>query len=138
MRIKFVLLFIIISFTIFNCNNENNSPYYILVEGNWQGTINGDTLFITFIEGMFENFPTVSGAAHITNDSQTVAYQIMNGTHNQVETVWFALYEIPVEGKEDYEFVGNIVGSTIEGTFSQFDSISTVIRTGFWEVGRVP
>ncbi len=109
-----------------------------LVEGNWHGTLDSNRIEITFIEGEFEGDPTLSGSAHLINNTQLIEYQVMNGTTNRTDHVWFSLYRVPVITKEDYHLSGVVTGAAIQGTFEQVDQNGHIIKSGIWQANRTP
>jgi hypothetical protein len=122
------------------CQNENTvePTAYVLVQGTWQGTLDSNPFDITFIEGEFEGGPTLAGSAHLIDQTQTVFYLVMNGTHNRRDTVWFSLYEVPVVSKEDYHLKGAVSGGTISGTYEELSQNGIILKIGTWQVKRFP
>ena len=123
-------------FLISSCE-EPQDTIYDLVEGSWRGTIGEKSLLITFIEGRFEGGATLTGSCAITTDSSYADYLIMNGTHDKVDRIIFALYLIPVEGTEAYEMDGIVNGRVLEGTYAMKSGIET-IESGTWQAERLP
>lgn len=121
-----------------NCKNPQQPQYYKLVEGVWNGTLAGSAMVITFIEGEFENYPTLSGSAYLTSDNQATAYQIFNGTHNRSDSLWFSLYKIPVVDKGEYQLRAGLKANCLEGLYMQFNSRGEIIRRGNWQVKKTP
>lgn len=142
MRIATIFLAILCAMWLSSgCEGERAvaPTYYILVEGTWDGTLAGDTgMMATFIEGRFENSPTVTGSVQLKMDNETVTYLVMNGTHNQVDSVWFSLYRIPLAGKEEYHISGAVKGKTLEGVYHQLDPRGQTVSTGTFAVQRIP
>ena len=129
--ISIAIMMLLISF----CEPEDTVRN--LVEGSWRGTIGERSLLITFIEGRFEGSATLGGSCVITTDSSYADYLIMNGTHNQIDRITFALYSIPVEGTEAYEMSGTVDGRLLEGTYTRKSGIETV-ESGTWQAERIP
>jgi hypothetical protein len=105
-----------------------------LVEGTWAGTLDSDSLMLTFIEGEFEGSPTLSGSAFITTDTNASSYIIMSGSHDRQNNISFALYKYPVIGKDDFLFKGTLNSNKIDGTFSKYDQSGNIIHSGNWSV----
>lgn len=134
---------IIISFLFINlaCESEKNptqSDFYVLVQGSWEGNLDHNQLLLTFIEGSFEDYPTLSGSATLQSNTSMNTYLIMNGTHNKKDSLWFALYDTTLQGKEEFHLRGTITNDIISGMFTQFDDQSKVINKGSWQVKRIP
>ncbi len=102
------------------------------------GTLDSLNLVLTFVEGEFENSPTVSGSGFIRSQSEPSAYLVMNGTHNRSDRVFFSLYKIPLVGKEEFQLDGTLDHASISGSFTQFDNLGNQLRTGNWRVQRIP
>jgi hypothetical protein len=138
LSIRVVILSTVSSFSACQKDGTVEPATHVLVQGTWQGTLDDKPFDITFIEGEFERGVTLSGSAHLSKDTQTVFYLVMNGTHNRVDTVWFSLYKVPVVAKEDYHLKGVLRYTTISGAFRELNSNGEVIRSGTWQVERVP
>jgi len=132
--------FLILFLFLYSCKKGDivQPTSHKLVQGIWQGSIDSTSLDITFIEGEFEDSPTVTGSAHITNNDTTLFYLIMNGTDDGAKTVQFSLYKVPVVTKEDYHMKGTRNGATINGTFQELNQNGDIIKSGKWNVKRIP
>jgi hypothetical protein len=118
-------------------SRDNIPGYTKIVEGNWIGTIDQDTIFLTVLEGEFEGGPMLGGSAHITRGGHSTTYEIVNGTNNKKDTVWFSLYKINVKGRGDFNLKGHVDGTNIRGTFEQYNGAGTHIGNGRWDVHRL-
>ncbi|HLP82564.1 MAG TPA: hypothetical protein VK141_11325 [Nitrosomonas sp.] len=75
-----------------NNNNSVDDGYRVFVEGSWKGEIDGSEMVTTFIEGEFENEPTLTGSTSLSTGE---SFLIVNGGHNRVDRIWFSLIRIP-------------------------------------------
>lgn len=138
MKAIFFLSFLTCIFALSACQKANDSvtpDYQVSVHGNWLGTLDGNIIAFTFVEGEFEKDRTLTGSASL---STGIAYSIGNGTYSHVDQVWFSLYKIPVISKEEYDMKGVIGAGTINGTFTKFNQDGNSIATGYWYVQRIP
>jgi hypothetical protein len=121
------------------CDSDTESPpqHINLVGGNWDGTLDSASLFLTFIEGEFEGGVTVGGSGHISYPPNSQIYAIMGGGHNNKDLVYFGLYDIRVDTKGDFVMEGYVHGTTIIGTYRHNAPNGDFIKTGSWEVHRL-
>jgi len=134
-----VYLFIPIAFYLSGCQeNVSDSPLSILVEGSWKGQLNSHVLFLTFIEGEFENSPTVTGSAHLPVDSVLTSFLVMGGIHNGIDSLWFSLYQTDYQGKESFQLRGKIFADSLVGIYKEFDQQSQLVGYGEWYTKRIP
>lgn len=141
MILKKVIIIISILFISLACESEKNpaqSHYYLSIQGSWEGNLDHNQLLLTFIEGSFEDYPTLSGSATLQSDTLMNTYLIMNGTHNRNDSLWFALYDTDLQSKEEFHLQGKITNNIVSGMFTQFDNQSNVINKGSWQVKRIP
>ncbi len=141
MILKKVIIIISILFISLACESEKNpvqSNFFVLVQGSWEGSLDHDQLLLTFIEGSFEDSPTLTGSATLQSDTLMNTYLIMNGTHNKKDSLWFALYDTALQDKEEFHLRGAITNDIISGMFTQFDNQSNVMNKGSWQVKRIP
>jgi len=136
----FISVFVLLLIFISSCQNENilNSQSAVLLEGNWQGQLNGHSLFLTLIEGRFESSPTITGSAHLSLDSFPSSFLVMGGTHNDKDSVWFALYKPATNGKENFQFRARIVTDSLIGLYKEFNDQSLMVDEGLWYTKRIP
>ena len=138
------LKFFLISLILFTCGlpgcreNPSDTPLFVLVEGSWQGQLNSNTLFITFIEGEFEGSPTVTGSAHLPVDSIYTSLIVMGGTHNKVDSLWFGLYQEDRYEKGLFQMRAKIYPDSLFGIYKKFDEQSHIVESGEWTVKRIP
>ena len=133
------VIIILLIVQLISCEKENivnSSP--ALVEGNWQGRLNGRVLFLTLIEGRFENSPTLTGSAHLSGDSFHTSLLVMGGTHNGKDSVWFGLYKPEIFGKENFQFRARITADSLNGIYKEFDEQSLMVNNGLFYTKRIP
>ena len=139
---KYLSFLTMLSLVFFlSCSQKETSVQPTLgksIEGSWQGTLNGASFEITFIEGEFEGEPSVTGSANFIGKNESSSYLVMNGTKVSGNKVIFALYKVPVVSKEDYHIEGTISGTTINGIYKKLSQNGKVIETGAWRVKRLP
>ena len=132
-------IIILLILYLISCEKENivsSSP--ALVEGNWQGQLNGRSLFLTLIEGRFENSPTITGSAHLSTDSFSTSFLVIGGTHNGKDSVWFGLYKPEIHGKENFQFRARMAADSLNGIYKEFDDQSLMVNNGPWYTIRIP
>ncbi len=137
-----IMIFLITLLTfIFSCQSINDSGGNFLlsgVEGNWKGYLETDSLFLTFIEGRFENSPTLSGSGHISAYSTCQNYLIMGGTLFRPDSLLFSLCPVPFEGKKSFLCRGQLRHDTLSGSFAYYDSSGLQLGNGLWWSKRIP
>jgi hypothetical protein len=141
MILKKVVIIISILFISLTCESEKNptqSDFYVLAQDSWEENLDHNQLLLTLIEGSFEDSPTLTGSATLQSDTLMNTYLIMNGTYNKKDSLWFALYDTSLQGKEEFHLRGEITHDIISGTYTQFDNQSHIINKGSWQVKRIP
>jgi hypothetical protein len=135
----FQLFLLIFSILFLHCDKDNGleNDSMKLAEGTWHGEFGEAKVVFTLIESRFEKSIPISGTTYLMSDSLAYAYQIMNGNRNDNSLI-FSLYEIPINGKEEYHIQGEIINQYFEGSFDQLDSTGTILRTGAFSVERIP
>jgi hypothetical protein len=119
--------------------NDIDHEFFIKgVEGTWKGYLAQDSLFLTFIEGQFENSTTLSGSANISSDSTSKNCIIMSGAFMGKDSLLFSLYTIPLKGKESYLCRGKLRHDTLSGSFAYYDSNGRILDEGSWGSKRIP
>jgi hypothetical protein len=119
-------------------NNTDHEFFIKGVEGTWKGYLAQDSLFLTFIEGRFENSPTLSGSATISSDSISRNCIIMSGTFPGNDSLLFSLYTFPLRGKESFFCRGQLRHDTLSGAFTYYDSSGLQLGKGSWWSKRIP
>ena len=141
--VTIVLLCLLVSFWSRKKDNSveptsAGATHYVLVEGVWQGTLEGRPFDVTFLESEFEGSPTVSGSAHVTEEARSTLYMVGSGAHNRRDSVWFALYPVPKVTGGSYILKGAVTGATIAGSYRQANENRGTIKSGTWEVRILP
>jgi hypothetical protein len=109
------------------------------VAGNWVGTLDGITFRLALTQIEFEGSIAVSGTASLTKDTTVISYAVMNGGQNRVDRIYFSLYRVPVtNNKEDYHIWGTMSLPTLQGTYDLLDQSGTNLKSGTWQVQKVP
>ncbi|RQV98973.1 MAG: hypothetical protein EH225_12320 [Calditrichaeota bacterium] len=127
-----ILLFLIMVIILTGaCNRKNiQTPLYEKVEGTWSGVLNNEFLFLTFIEGSFENSPTLTGSGSISSDSSQANYLILGGTITREDSLIFSLETVQPKEKISFSLSGLLIQNRIEGKYIKYDSAGSVLQEG--------
>ncbi len=130
-----VFLFLI----LLSCENRNISgPVSVNLEGTWYGSLDGDSLFLTLIQGLFEDSPTLTGSGSIISDSIHLNYLIMGGTITRDDSVIFSLNPPNSSSKESYFLKGFSSGNRLDGIYRKYNEQGILADAGNWKTIRIP